>query len=240
VSVCVASYRRHGPPNVATLATELEAALDGRDGELVIALNGVTAAGIGAPEWAAVVDLGVNRGVSVGWNAAAAAASGDVLVFANDDLSLGAGSLAMLADAVRERDDAGVVGPVGTRWNVAEARHVAYLPKVSLPAGTLRECEVLSGFLLATPREVFEGIGGFDEAFTPCSWEEVDYCTAVRLRAGLRCYEVAGVPLHHEFAISAKPSWRRVRYDGRSESLGRIAKRNRRYFVQKWKDAPAG
>ena len=44
-------------------------------------------------------------------------------------------------------------------------------------------------------------MGGFDEYYAPFSWEEVDFCTAVRSH-GMRCYAVAGVSHEHEFGVS--------------------------------------
>lgn len=234
ISVCVAVYREHSAPNLSTLAGSLDAALGRYRGELVVALNGIDAARASVPPAAVVVDLETNRGVSVGWNRAAAAARGRILVFANDDLVLGPQALERLASALDDHPDAGIVGPVGTLWDVAEGRHVAYLPDVDLPDGSVRPCDVVSGFLMATPAEAFRRIGGFDEALTPCSYEEVDYCTAVRLDLGMQCYAVEGVVFEHEFAISAARPWQRVRFDGRSESLRSIARRNRRHFMAKW------
>src|SRR3954467_8289653 len=98
LSVCVPVYKRHDEPNLATLADDLAAALDGIDGELVVVLNGIDAADARAPEGAVLVPQSQNRGVPAGWNLGAAAARGDVLVFANDDLELGPGSLRILAE----------------------------------------------------------------------------------------------------------------------------------------------
>jgi GT2 family glycosyltransferase len=176
----------------------------------------------------------VNRGVAPGWNAAASAARGATLVFANDDVELGAGSLRLLHAALAHRD-AGVVGPVGTRWDVARGEHKEWLDLRGLAPGELRECEVVSGFLFATRRETFDAVGGFDEAYAPFSYEEADFCTAARLDLGLRCYAVAGVEQSHEFAVTrAWRPWRRIRFDGRSESMWSINRRNRKRFLAKW------
>ena len=70
LSVCVPVYRVHDAPNLATLAASVPAALGGLRGELVVALNGIAAAAAGVPDGVRSVDLGVNRGVSPGWNAA--------------------------------------------------------------------------------------------------------------------------------------------------------------------------
>jgi len=235
VSVCVPVYRSHEPPNLATLAAGMPAALGDLRGELVVALNGIGAADAGVPDGARTVDLGVNRGVSPGWNAAGDAARGDVLVFANDDVLLGPASLALLHRTLRERPEAGVVGPVGTRWDLERVEHRAWLDLAGRAAGDVEPCEVVSGFLFATRRETWEAAGRFDEAYAPASFEEVDFCTAVRTRLGLRCYAVAGVEHEHEFGISRRaPPWRRVRFDGRTESLRSIHRRNGRHFRSKW------
>ncbi len=240
MSVCVPVYRAHDAPDVATLAADLPAALDGRAGELVVALNGIGAEEAGVPEGARTVASEVNRGVAPGWNAAAAHAAGETLCFANDDVRLAPGALRRLHEALRDRPEAGVVGPVGTRWDVARGRHLEWVDLDGLEDGEVRECEVVSGFLFATRRETFDAVGGFDEAYAPFSYEEADYCTAVRLDLGLRCYAVAGIGHEHAFAATAtwRP-WRRMRFDGRSESVWSIDRRNRRHFVSKWADRAA-
>jgi O-antigen biosynthesis protein len=237
ISICTPVYRAHPAPNLVTLAASLPAALDRIEGELVVALNGISATRAGVPPFAITVDLGVNRGVAPGWNAAARAARADVLCFANDDVLPGAGALRLLVEALRERPEAGVVGPVGTRWDIAKARHLAWLPNDSGEPGEVIPCEVVSGFLFACRREVYDAVGGFDERYAPFSWEEVDFCTAVRAR-GLRCYQVTGVEHEHEFGVSSRQRpWRRARWDGRSQSIWWIHRRNRRRFMRKWRDA---
>src|SRR5206468_3010427 len=109
-------------------------------GELVVALNGITAEGAGAPDDVRTVDLGVNRGVAKGWNAAARAAHGDILCFANDDLELGPGALRLLWEAL-EHPDAGVVGPVGTRWDIDTGTHQEWVNTAGQAAGSLNACE---------------------------------------------------------------------------------------------------
>jgi GT2 family glycosyltransferase len=235
VSVCVPSYRQHEGPNLATLADALPGALDGVDGELVVVLNGISAADARAPNDAVLVEQPVNRGVSAGWNLGAAAARGDVLVFANDDVELGRGSLRVLAETLGAHPEAGVAGPVGSRWDDENGQHVDFVSEDGLEPGDVREVDVVSGFLFATPRAVYDELGGFDEAYTPLSFEEVDYCTAVRRQLGRKCYIVGGVEHGHEWGISAKAKpWKRVAFDGRSEFLWSIHRRNRRHYLSKW------
>ena len=238
ISLCVAVYRAHDAPNVASIAQQLPAALGDRTGELVVALNGIGAREAGVPDSVRTVPLSVNRGVAPGWNAAASGASGTTLVIANDDVGLGGSSLQRLHDALVATPDAGVVGPAATAWDIAGAAHREELDVHGRPDGELVPCEVVSGFLFATPRAVYDELGGFDDAYAPCSWEEVDYCTAVRA-SGRRCYGVPGVEIEHEWGISRRAMpWKRVSFDGRSETLRSIHRRNRRRFQEKWASHP--
>jgi GT2 family glycosyltransferase len=237
LSVCVPVYRAHEAPNLATLAPLLDPALDGLDGELVVALNGIASADAGVPAGTRTVDLGVNKGVAPGWNAAAREAEGAVLVFANDDVQLGARALALLHGALAAHADAGGVGPVGTRWDIPAGEHREWVDTGPLPDGAVAECEVVSGFLFACRAEVWRDLGGFDEYYAPASWEEVDFCTAARAQ-GLRNYAVAGVEAPHEWGVSKRQlPWARVKYDGRSETWRSIHRRNRKHFLEKWSTA---
>jgi GT2 family glycosyltransferase len=238
VSVCVAVYRAHAAPNVATLHAALPDALDGHEGELVVALNGISATDAGVPGGVRTVPLDVNRGVAPGWNAAARVAGGSTLVFANDDVELGPHALTLMHDALEAHPEAGVVGPVGTRWDIPAGEHRDWLHTEDLEPGTLAECEVVSGFLFACRAETYRAGGGFAEFYAPASWEEVDFCTAVRAH-GLRNYAVAGVHAPHEWGVSRRQMpWARVRFDGRSETWRSIHRRNRRHFLDKWATHP--
>jgi len=234
VSVCVPVYRSHAAPNVGTLAAALPAALAGRPGELVVTLNGISASEAGVPDGVRTVAHAENLGVAPGWNAAARAAQGGILVFANDDAELGPASLDTLARAVEAREDVGVAGPAGSMWDFATARLLGNLDAHDLAPGRLHDVDAVSGFLFAMRREVYDRLGGFDEAYAPASWEEIDFACAVRA-AGLRSVVVGGIDVVHEWGISARaPVWRRVRWNGRSDLLWSIHRRNRRHFLGKW------
>jgi GT2 family glycosyltransferase len=238
ISVCTAVYKVHPAPNIAAIARALDDALAGRAGELVVALNGIGASDAEVPLDARVVEMGSNRGVAPAWNAAARAAVGEVLVFCNDDVELGDGSLAALADALRGHPEAGVVGPVGSCWDLRSAKHRSWVSAEGLAAGSVQPCDVVSGFLFACRASTWREIGGFDEFYAPASMEEVDFCTAVRA-AGARCYAVAGVRCRHGWGVSRRQlPWARARWDGRSETWRSIHRRNRRHFLAKWANHP--
>ncbi len=237
VSVCVAVYRVHGPPDVAGVGAALPRAL-AEPGELVVALNGVDARAAGVPAGARAADLGVNRGVAPGWNAAARVASGEVLVFCNDDVELGPDSLTTLVGALRAHPDAGVVGAAGSRWDLTSGEHGPWFDLDGRPAGAVVECEATCGYLFACRRCTWEAVGGFDERYAPASWEEIDFCTAVRA-TGARCYAVAGVEYRHEWGVSRRQMpWARARWEGRSETWRSIHRRNRARFLAKWAHHP--
>jgi GT2 family glycosyltransferase len=231
VSVCVAVYRAHSEPNVASLHGSLAPALGGLRGELVVALNGISASAAGVPEAASAVSLPDNLGVAPGWNAAARAATGEFLVFANDDVVLGRGSLERLVAVLRERPEVGVVGPVGSNYDREAWRPIGM---VDPAGGAVEECDAVSGFLFATRRATWVAVGGFDEAYAPASWEEIDFNCAVQ-RSGLRSYAIGGLGVRHEWGISRRqPPWRMLRWGGRRELLWSIHRRNRRHFLRKW------
>jgi GT2 family glycosyltransferase len=236
VSVCVPVYRAHSEPDISTVGRTMKRALDGLCGELVVALNGVPATALALPADARVVDLGVNRGVSPGWNASAAQAQGEVVVFCNDDVALGPRSLRLLHDVLTSHEEAGVVGPDGTMWDLTVPKHIEWVDMAGREPGEVEPCDVVAGFLFALRRETWQALGGFDEAYAPCSMEDVDLCTDVRKRLGLQCYAVAGIETEHEYGISVTPAWRRISHNGRTEFLRTIHVRNVRHFKRKWKD----
>jgi GT2 family glycosyltransferase len=233
-SVCVPVYKRHEEPNVSTLAESLPAAGGDLDGELIVALNGISAAEAGVPAGVRTVDLAVNRGVGPGWNAAARLSEADVLVFANDDASLGPRSLELLARALEEHEKAGVVGALGSRFDFRTGRHISWVDAAGKRPGELEPCDLVAGFLFALRRRDFQAVGGFDEAYAPATMEEVDLTVAVERRLGLRSFVVAGVAYEHDFGVSSAPVWRRIDHNGRREFLFAIHRRNRRHFYRKW------
>lgn len=233
--MCVPVYRAHGEPNIATVAATLPPALGGLRGELVVALNGISAEDAGVPTSARVVDLLVNRGVAPGWNAAAREARGQVLAFANDDLAFGADSLGMLYRTLLEHPEAGIVAPAGAHWDLSAPKHLGLVELDGLAPGELRDCDAVGGFLFAMRREVFDAAGGFDEAYAPASMEEIDMCTTITKRLGLHCYAVAGVDVEHDYGISVANPWKRIRHNGRSELLRSVHVRNVKHYREKWR-----
>ncbi|TMK39817.1 MAG: glycosyltransferase family 2 protein [Actinobacteria bacterium] len=225
ISVCVPVHELRGAERLVRLQDALSAGLAGTDGELVVALNGVPESV--APQGVRAVRLPENLGVGPGWNAAADVARGEILVFGNDDVIPGPRSLALLAGVLESVEQAGIVGV--DSWDAKQDA-----PRAD-SSETPRECRAVRGPLLAVRKDTFEGVGGFDEDYAPCCWEEVDLSLAIRKKLGLRSY-VLHVDFHHQPRISARRAlpWVRVAYAGRSESLRSIRRRNRQRLAEKW------
>jgi GT2 family glycosyltransferase len=134
-------------------------------------------------------------------NRGAAEASGDVLIFLNNDTIMLPAWLEPLLRVLREQPETGVVGgrlpyPDGTLQEAgglvfADASAAKFGYGDSDPEDPLyshvREVDYVSGCLFVTPRPLFEELGRFDERFAPGFYEDADYCFAVRA-SGRRVY----------------------------------------------------
>jgi GT2 family glycosyltransferase len=147
-------------------------------------------------------------------NAAVALARGDVLVFLNNDIEAHQPGWLDVLSAQAMRAD---VGAVGARLLYPDGRlqHCGVVIGVGgaadhLLAGldgrqpgylnmaiTTRECAAVTGACLATRREVFDALGGFDESLG-VDLNDIDYCLRAQ-REGLSVlYEAGAELIHHE------------------------------------------
>jgi GT2 family glycosyltransferase len=170
-------------------------------------------------------------------NAGVAAASGEVLVFLNNDIEARqAGWLWPLCGRVLTPDVAAagarlvypdgrlqhcglVVGLGGAAGHVL-AGLAPDSPGYLHMAASARECSAVTGACLATRREVFDLLGGFDEALG-VNLNDVDYCLRAAAKGYRTLYEPAAELVHHE-----SPS------RGTAGGVGDVAR-----FVERWKDA---
>lgn len=199
----------------------LFATSSGVDLQLVLVDNGST-----EPETATLVErLGSRRDVTVlrddgpfNWavinNAATASARGDVLLFMNDDVEARSEGWLELLAAQALRPQVGAVGArlVYPSGRLQHAGIVVGMTGVSghvlagLPpdqpgylgmAVLTRDVSAVTGACLATRREVYDALGGFDESLW-LDFNDIDYCLRAR-RRGLRIvYEGAAELVHHE------------------------------------------
>ena len=92
----------------------------------------------------------------------------------------------------------------------------------------MREVDYCSGALLATPRALFQSLGGFDSRFSPAYYEDTDYCFALRERGYRVYFQPASTIIHREGATSGVDVSRGVK---RYQAI------NQKKFAEKW--APA-
>jgi GT2 family glycosyltransferase len=147
-------------------------------------------------------------------NTAASASHGEILLFVNDDVQGGTpGWLELLvAQALRPE-----VGAVGARlvYPNGQLQHAGIVLGLAGATGHVlaglergrpgylgmavltRDVSAVTGACMATRRDVFEQLGGFDEGLG-LDFNDVDYCLRAR-RRGLRVVLEAGAELvHHE------------------------------------------
>lgn len=151
-------------------------------------------------------------------NAGARAASGDVIVFLNNDTRVRSRDwLAVLSAALRQPGVA--VAGAQLRYPDGRIQHaglaglaeagpghlfVARDPHRESPLGlatATREVLAVTGACLAVDAELFRSVGGFDEVFLPNDCGDVDLCLRLRER-GFTCLYVADAVLEHAESTS--------------------------------------
>lgn len=133
-----------------------------------------------------IIRLPRRRGVTAAWNAGASAASGDLLVFLNNDTLTGGPWLPDLIVPLQS----GACGMTGISW-----RREPDWPRRLSMEGTGR---ALAGWCLALRRQTWSALGGFDERFWMYYSDTDLQCRLLREWTGpepLRT--VSGLPLVH-------------------------------------------
>lgn len=168
----------------------------------------------------------VNVGVARSWNMGAEMAEGEALCFVNDDVEVGKGSAEGLFEMLLSSPEIGQVGPMGAKWQGAE--HARYVGE-----SVVEEADAISGFLFMLREQAFRRVGGFDPAYSPAGFEEIDMSFALR-KMGWKCLVVPGLDIkhHHYHGVSSYRS--RVSYLGKEIDTEELHQRNRAYFSKKW------
>lgn len=222
VSIVIPTY--DGIANVEPCVRALEATLgDGFEGEVLVVDDGSGAATAGALDdlegrlsWLRVVRNRTNAGFIDSCNRGAEEAQGELLVFLNDDTVPLPGWLHALHRTFEGWPDAGAVGGrlVYPDGRLQEAGCVVYSDGTGANFGRgdydvdgplysyVRRVDYCSGALLATPRELFRSLGGFDTRYRPAYYEDTDYCLAVRSEGLSVYYQPDATVVHTEGATS--------------------------------------
>ena len=175
-------------------------------------------------------------------NAGAEAASGERLIFLNDDVVAGQRDWIENVIEPLQNQEVGAVAPkllyatgriqhaglvTGVRGLVGTAMHQWPGDSVDYTnfAQSMRTVSALSAACLAMRREDFFAVGGFDEINTPVAHSDLDLCFKLR-EAGMRCvYTPFTTMTHHgHMSIGAE----------KQTSKARIADKSSIFLLQRW------
>ena len=187
--------------NLGSVAASLEAS--GRPWEIVVVDDG---GGLGpfAHAGTRVVALAENRGYGPAVNAGAAAARGEYLLILNDDVRLETGTVAALLAAFQGgalfaavpkiRSPLAACGDEGGKSGRFEG---GLLEIGEVPSSAAHPSLYPVGCCYLCPRAAFLDLGGYDDAFAPFFWEDVDLGYRAWAR-GLATVHVPAAACDHE------------------------------------------
>ena len=169
-----------------------------------------------------------NPGFAAGINRAAKASRAPFMLFLNPDARIEESALRVLEQWLCDHPECGAVGPrilnadgtlqpsarrfpglstvFGGRstWLTRHFPHNWFSERnlVARDATTPQNVDWIAGACIMTRRDVFERLGGLDDAFF-LYWEDADYCRRLR-DAGLRCTYLPQVSARHAGGVSAR------------------------------------
>ena len=148
-------------------------------------------------------------------NLGASLAHGAYLLFLNNDTLLPCGTLSNAMARVKEDSSIGALGArlVHPEGMLQEAGSIVLRDGSAHAYGrgaapsdpeflVAHETDFCSGAFLLTGRELFAALGGFDAAFSPAYYEDVDYCFKLRRHGKRVVYEPKVTLIHCEMASS--------------------------------------
>lgn len=148
----------------------------------------------------------VNRGFGPGHNQGAAVAGGNILIFLSNDVAALGDYLAPLQETV---ENGALYGAEllshDTGWNKFDGQVIPYL----------------AGWCIAATRPTWDELGGWDERYVPCDYEDLDL-SYTAMKKGFKLVNL-DLPLRHAFGQSARNLDRQA-----------ITMRNRAQFMEKW------
>jgi GT2 family glycosyltransferase len=132
-------------------------------------------------------------------NIGAAVAAGEYLLFLNNDAFPLSNAITRALDTITQSSSCGVVGAMLLRPDGLLQEVGSFILPNGSTIGRGRatasyqishpfplEVDYCSAAFLITPNELFRTLGGFNEAFTPAYYEDVDYCVRAT-KAGYTC-----------------------------------------------------
>ena len=193
-----------------------------------------------APQAFTTIQLERNMFFGEASNIGAERASGEYVLFLNNDVTVTAGWLDALLGVLEREHRAGAVGakildPSGELleagcivrpdgWGTQIGKRGTLFPPEFIDA--TRIVDYCSGACLLMRRNVFLGLGGFDPIFDPAYFEDADL--AIRLRAtGLFTYYCGAATVHHRESATSNQIWS-------AEERNRHIAANHARLLQRW------
>ena len=179
-----------------------------------------------------------NLGFLLSCNVGALCATGEYLVFLNNDTQVDKNWLYASLSLLKNKN----IGAVGSKllypngnlqeaggiiWNDASGCNYGKGDYPVLPEyNYVREVDYCSGASLITPKTVFNKLGGFSEEFEPAYYEDTDYCFRLKA-AGLKVFYQPDSVVYHYEGLSCGTNL--------NEGVKSYQLKNASFFRQKWK-----
>lgn len=220
--LCIESIRKYTEPNTYELIVVDNASTDG------------TVQWLSQQQDIRCIFNNQNKGFPVGCNQGAKIATGDNIMYLNNDVVVTEGWLENLLKCLYSQEDIGAVGPVTNNCSYYQTIPVNYQNLDEMQAfaksynksdSTLWEERLkLIGYAFLFKRMVYDQVGELDEIFSPGNFEDDDFSVRIR-QAGYKLLLSKDTFIHHFGSVSFKES--PIQYQN-------LLKRNEERFVQKW------
>ncbi|PPQ28582.1 glycosyltransferase [Rhodopila globiformis] len=158
-----------------------------------------------------------------GCNAGLAAATADAVLYLNNDVALADGAIAAALRRLRSDEGIGAVGAKVIRahgllqeaggivwrdgWTIGYQRDQP--PQVP-EANFVRDVDFCSAVFLLVRAAVLHALEGFDDAFAPAYYEDIDLCLRIRAAGHRIVYDPAVVVHHLEYGTSQGTAHERI------------------------------
>ncbi len=184
-----------------------------------------------------------NQGFVDACNQGADVASGEYLLFLNNDTIVQAGWLGNLLDTVKNDSSVGAVGSMflypdgriqeagGIIWNSGEAYHYGWGESpTDRKYNFTREVDYCSAASLLVRKRLFDKLGGFDRRYAPAYYEDVDLCFGIRSLGHKVIFQPLSKVIHYEGVTAGRDT------AANTKTYQFI---NRKKFTEKWGEALA-
>lgn len=171
-------------------------------------------------------------------NRAVSAAEGEYIVLLNNDTNVQEGWLQPLLEVMQQDTKVGMVGPKllfengnlqeagGIIWNDASGWNYGRGQNPGLAEfNYLRETDYISGACIMFRKNVWEKLGGFDEAFCPAYYEDTDLAFRLRQNGFKVIYQPDSEVVHFEGVSNGKDL---------SNGIKKYQQINQQVFLEKW------